>query len=72
MTTLELTDEQAAALTAKAVEQGLTLDAWLQKLAEATRHRYTLSELMSQCDPDAPLSVEDQAWLDAPSLGREA
>jgi hypothetical protein len=30
---IELTDEQAAALTAKAAAQGLTLEAWIRKLA---------------------------------------
>jgi len=34
MTVIELPDEQAAALRAKAAEAGLTLEAWLEKLAE--------------------------------------
>lgn len=34
MTVIELPDQQAAALKAKAAAQGLTLEAWLQKLAE--------------------------------------
>jgi len=34
MTVIELPDEQAAALTAKAAAQGLTLEDWLGKLAE--------------------------------------
>jgi len=33
MTVVELPDEQAAALRAKASAAGLTLEAWLQKLA---------------------------------------
>jgi hypothetical protein len=33
MTVIELSDEQAAALKAKAAAQGLTLEAWLQDLA---------------------------------------
>ena len=74
MTVIELSDEQAAALRAKAASEGLTLEAWLQKLAaiEAPAHlrkdRYGLSELMAECDPNAPLSEEDRAWLDAPPL----
>jgi antitoxin ChpS len=36
-----------------------------------TKPRYTLDDLLSQCDPDAPLSDEDRAWLDSPPLGRE-
>jgi antitoxin ChpS len=35
------------------------------------RPRYSLDELLAQCDPDAPLSDEEQAWLDAPPVGRE-
>ncbi len=34
MTLIELPDEQAAALTAKAAAQGYTLEVWLAKLAE--------------------------------------
>ena len=34
MTVIELPDEQAAALKAKAAAQGLTLEAWFKKLAE--------------------------------------
>jgi hypothetical protein len=34
MTVIEISDEQAAALKAKAAAAGLTLEAWLQKLAE--------------------------------------
>ncbi len=36
MTTIEIPDEQAAALTAIAQAQGLTLAAWLVKIAGAT------------------------------------
>ena len=35
MTVIELPDEQAAALTAKAAAEGLTLEAWLNQLASA-------------------------------------
>lgn len=34
MTVIELPDPQAAALKAKAASQGLTLEAWLKKLAD--------------------------------------
>lgn len=33
MTSIELPDEQAAALKAKAAEQGLSLEGWLKRLA---------------------------------------
>jgi hypothetical protein len=32
--TIQLSDEQAAALQAQAAQQGLTVDTWLQRLAE--------------------------------------
>jgi hypothetical protein len=81
MTVIQLPDEQAAALAAKAAAQGLRLEEWLGKLAamEAPagravpfRKRYNLAELISQCDLNAQLSAEDRAWLDAPPFGREA
>lgn len=34
MTVIEIPDDQAAALKAKAAAQGLTLEAWFKKLAE--------------------------------------
>src|SRR5437016_4303828 len=74
MTLIELSDEQAAALRAKAAAQGLTLEAWLETLAATTppESRYRLAELIAQCDSNAPLSSEDRAWLDDPPVGREA
>jgi antitoxin ChpS len=33
--------------------------------------RYTLAELMAQCDLDQPMTDEDREWLDAPPVGRE-
>lgn len=36
------------------------------------RPRYTLAELMGQCDLSAPITDEDQTWLDAAPVGREA
>jgi hypothetical protein len=77
---IELSDEQAASLKAKAEAQGLTIEDWFQKLAamdtpsgtRSHKGRYSLSELLQQCDLDAPLSAEDRAWLDAPPVGREA
>ena len=34
------------------------------------RKRYTLDELLAQCDPNAPLD-RDEEWLSAPPVGRE-
>jgi len=35
------------------------------------RPRYTLDELLAQCDPYAALSDEDRAWLNSAPAGRE-
>ncbi len=36
-----------------------------------SRPRYTLAELVAQCDPDASISTEEQQWLDAEPVGQE-
>ena len=35
------------------------------------RRRYTLDELLAQCDASAELSAEDKAWLDDRRAGEE-
>jgi len=35
------------------------------------RPRYSLDELLAQCDPSASLVTEDRQWLDAPAVGSE-
>jgi antitoxin ChpS len=35
------------------------------------RPRYTMAELLAQCDPDAALTDEDVAWLGEPPVGAE-
>ena len=42
-----------------------------EKRRKPRRSKYTLEELLAQCDPDAPLSEEEKAWLNAPPVGRE-
>jgi antitoxin component of MazEF toxin-antitoxin module len=81
MTVIQLPDELAAALKARAAAQGLSLEAWFEELSGipvATsqpgprRFRYSLAELTAQCDASAPLSAGDRAWIDAPAISREA
>ena len=36
-----------------------------------SRRKYTLRELLDQCDFSIPMSHEDREWLDAPAVGRE-
>ena len=35
------------------------------------RPRYSLDELLAQCDENEPSSSEDRAWLDAKPVGKE-
>lgn len=35
------------------------------------RPRYTLDELLAQCNAPAPMSAEDHAWLDSGPVGSE-
>ena len=40
-------------------------------VARQTRPKYTLEELIAQCDLDAPWSEEELEWMNAPLVGRE-
>ena len=33
--------------------------------------RFTLSDLLAQCDPGAPLSAAEREWIDEPTVGLE-
>lgn len=35
------------------------------------RPRYSLDDLLAQCDETAPTSAEDRAWVEAKPVGRE-
>lgn len=77
MTMIQIPDDEALALEAKAAAQGLTLEAWLRRLAGLdellhSKGPYNLADLVAQCDLTIPLSDEDKAWINAPDLGREA
>ena len=37
----------------------------------AKKPKYTLAELMAQCDLSQPLSADEQEWLNVPSVGAE-
>jgi antitoxin ChpS len=40
-------------------------------VAPRPRARYTMAELLAQCDADAPLSDEDREWVDTRPVGNE-
>lgn len=42
-----------------------------QAILRTARPRYTLDELLAQCNADAPWSQSERQWLDAPSCGGE-
>jgi antitoxin ChpS len=43
----------------------------LTKIDEPGKPRFTVEELLAQCEPDAAISEEDRKWLDVPPAGRE-
>ena len=64
MTVIQLPDDQAAALKARAAAQGLTLEGWFEKLSGVAvptsqpgprKSRYSLAELVAQCDVNPPI-----------------
>lgn len=40
-------------------------------IAKAKRPRYTIEELIAQCDPSLPVDPEEREWLDAAAVGQE-
>lgn len=61
---LDLLHLQAGATVAVAVEDG-------RLIVEPKGPRYTLDELLAQCDPSAELSEEDNVWLNTKPTGSE-
>jgi len=50
---------------------GLTVDNGRLVIEPQGRPRYTLDELLAQCDPTADLTPEDREWMDAKPVGGE-
>ena len=50
---------------------GLAVDNGRLVVEPKARPRYTLDELLAQCDPAADVAAEDQEWLDAKPIGNE-
>lgn len=50
---------------------GLTVNHGCLVINPSPRPRYTLDELLAQCDVSAEVSVEDRDWLDARPVGSE-
>ena len=50
---------------------GLAVDHGRLVVEPTPRPRYSLDELLAQCDESAEISAEDRAWLDNTPAGRE-
>lgn len=69
--TLKLSDEQATVLQAKAAAEGLSLEAWIEKLAEpqpaAMRPRRHISEIIRENMSRVPAEIMDAMPADGAS-----
>jgi antitoxin ChpS len=52
-------------------EVGMTIENGCLIIEPQKRPRYSLDELLAQCDPHAEISEEDREWIDAPAVGKE-
>jgi antitoxin ChpS len=50
---------------------GLVVDNGRLVVEPAARPRYSLEELLAQCDASTEISAEDREWLDARPVGEE-
>lgn len=50
---------------------GLSVDNGRLVVEPTARPRYTLDELLAQCDASAELTAEDRDWLDTRPVGSE-
>ena len=50
---------------------GLAVDAGRLVVEPSPRQRYSLDELLAQCDASAEVSEEDSTWLDDRPVGSE-
>jgi len=50
---------------------GLAVDHGCLVVSPNPRRRYTIDELLAQCDASAEISTEDREWLDAAPVGSE-
>jgi antitoxin ChpS len=50
---------------------GIAVESGRLVMEPQQRRRYTLDELLAQCDPKAPRSKEEKEWLDSKPVGAE-
>ncbi|MCV2533309.1 AbrB/MazE/SpoVT family DNA-binding domain-containing protein [Enterobacter wuhouensis] len=52
-------------------EVGMTIDNGCLIIEPQKRPRYSLEELLTQCDPHAEMIEDGREWIDAPAVGKE-
>ena len=62
---LDVLELRAGARVDMGIEEGRLI------VAPGTRIRYTLDELLAQCDETAPADAADRAWLEDKPVGNE-
>ena len=62
---LDVLELRAGARVDVGIEEGRLI------VAPRTRGRYTLDELLAQCDETAPADEADRAWLEDRPVGKE-
>lgn len=62
---LELVQLQSGSTVSITVESGRLV------IEPEPKKRYSLQELLAQCDPSAPLSDEDRRWTASSPVGKE-
>lgn len=68
---LQLTEGQQMAVRVEGSK--LTLEPIPDGASQKPRRpRYTLDELLAQCEPETGRDEDGQAWIEAPAAGREA
>ncbi len=50
---------------------GITVESGRLVVEPQQRRRYTLDELLAQCDPKAPPAKQEQEWLESKPVGGE-
>jgi len=62
---LDVADLSAGRQVSVSVEDGKLV------IAPQAKPKYTLEELLAQCDSNAPVTQEDRAWTSSGPVGRE-
>lgn len=50
---------------------GIAVDGGRLVVEPQARPRYTLDELLAQCDSSLPIADDEREWLEAPAVGNE-